>query len=319
MKILKLQPCYKDYLWGGRKLVEKYNKHYSGDVLAETWELSCHPDGSSVIAEGDSKGLTLRDYIRRNGSKVLGKNCARFNDFPIMIKFIDAHDNLSVQVHPKDEYALKNEHQYGKTEMWYVLEGDEDAFLYYGFSKNISKEELQERIQNNTLTDVLNRVPVKKGDTFFIESGTVHAIGKGCVIAEIQENSNVTYRIYDYGRKDKFGHQRELHVDKALQVTNRNQLDKIKSYAPHLGLCKYFKVDKLDLDGEYVQSAQGYVGEESFLHILVTEGRGSIESDEKLSIQKGDSLFLPANIGSYTIRGNCELILTSIPQYQEAL
>lgn len=205
MSVLKLKPACKDYIWGGDNLIKYYNKEYQGKVLAETWELSCHPDGPSEIVNGEYKGKTLSQYIKENSSEVLGKNCRRFQEFPILIKFIDARDNLSIQVHPDNGYALKNEGQYGKTEMWYVADCKEGAFLYYGFAKEIDKEEFRLRIENNTLLEVLNKIPVQKGDVLFIEAGTIHAIGKDIVIAEIQQNSNITYRVYDYGRVGKDG------------------------------------------------------------------------------------------------------------------
>lgn len=200
MAIVKLKPAFKDYIWGGKKLVEEYGKEFQGERLAESWELSCHPDGESVIASGEYAGKTLSAYIREKGFGILGRNCRRFSDFPILIKLIDAHDNLSVQVHPDNGYALRNEGQYGKTEMWYIVDCEPGAFLYYGFSRPVSEEEFRRRIADNTLLEVLNRVDVQKGDVLFIESGTIHAIGKGIVIAEIQQNSNITYRVYDYGR-----------------------------------------------------------------------------------------------------------------------
>ena len=203
MAILKLKPSGKDYIWGGHKLVDNYGKEMTGDRLAETWELSCNPDGPSFVANGEDAGKTLRQYIEEHGKKVLGTNCERFEDFPILTKFIDAQDNLSIQVHPDNEYALKNEGQYGKTEMWYVVDAEEGACLYHGFNREISKDEFAKRIEEDTLLEVLNKVPVHKGDVFFIEAGTIHAIGKGLIIAEIQQNSNVTYRVYDYGRVGK--------------------------------------------------------------------------------------------------------------------
>lgn len=175
MAILKLKPSGKDYIWGGHKLVDNYGKEMTGDRLAETWELSCHPDGSSFVANGEDAGKTLRQYIEEHGKKVLGTNCERFEDFPILTKFIDAQDNLSIQVHPDNEYALKNEGQYGKTEMWYVVDAEEGAYLYHGFKKEISKDEFAKRIEEDTLLEVLNKVPVHKGDVFFIEAGTIHA------------------------------------------------------------------------------------------------------------------------------------------------
>ena len=197
MCILKLKPSCKDYLWGGHRLADEYGVEYDGDVLAEAWELSCHPDGPSYIVNGSYAGKTLQEYIDGEGKEVLGTNCRRFRDFPILTKFIDAKDNLSIQVHPDNRYALKNEGQYGKTEMWYIIDCEPDSYLYYGFSKEISREEFAHRIADDTLLEVVRKVPVKKGDVFFIPSGTLHAIGPGILLAEVQQSSNVTYRIDD--------------------------------------------------------------------------------------------------------------------------
>lgn len=314
MAIVKLKPAYKDYIWGGNKLKEEYNKKYDGNSLAESWELSCHVDGSSIIAEGEYEGKTLNEYIEWEGKKKLGRNCAKFKDFPILIKFIDAKDNLSIQVHPDDEYAQQNEGQYGKTEMWYIVSCEEGAYLYYGFKEEIDKQELAKRIQENTLLEVLNKVPVKKGDVFFIEAGTIHAIGKGIVVAEIQQNSNITYRVYDYGRVNEDGKQRNLNIEKALEVTNTNPIFRSESFAPHLGVCKYFTVDKLVLDGKFMEKVSGKVNEDSFLHILVLEGTGKIQNHhQSVNFSKGDSIFVTASTGEYEIIGKCEVLLTTIP------
>lgn len=312
MGILKLKPACKDYLWGGNKLKTDFGKEYDGDVLAETWELSCHPDGASVIVNGKNEGKTLRQYIEEQGKEVLGDNCEKFEEFPILTKFIDAKDNLSIQVHPDNEYAFKNEGQYGKTEMWYVVDAEPGAFLYYGFSKEVSEEEFAERIANNTLLEVLNAVPVKKGDVFFIEAGTIHAIGKNILIAEIQQNSNVTYRVYDFGRVGKDGKPRELHVDKAVAVTNR-EVKQPKSYAPHLGKCEYFTVDKLYLDGITMETVEGNVGQNSFMSVLVLDGNGTMScGGDVVEFSKGDSLFLPAGSGNFRISGAVEALVTTV-------
>lgn len=313
MSILKLKPSCKDYLWGGHRLVEEYGKEYDGDVLAETWELSCHPDGPSMITNGKYAGKTLRQYIEEEGKEVLGTHCRRFRDFPILTKFIDARDNLSIQVHPDNRYALKNEGQYGKTEMWYVIDAGEDAFLYYGFKKEISKEEFSRRIQEDTLLEVLNAVPVQKGDVLFIESGTIHAIGKDILIAEIQQNSNVTYRVYDYGRLGKDGKKRDLHIEKALAVTNRVPIVRDKSSYPHVADCDYFTVDKLNLDGEVMNKMEGKVSDASFASILMLDGAGTISNQgETLEFKKGDSFFVSAGSGNYQIEGSCDALITTI-------
>lgn len=313
MSLLKLTPSYKDYLWGGHRLVEEYNKQYEGSVLAESWELSCHPDGPSGILNGAYAGRTLAEYIDGKGKEVLGTHCRRFRDFPILIKFIDAKDNLSIQVHPGNRYALKNEGQYGKTEMWYVMDAGKEAYLYYGFEKEISREEFEKRIREDTLLEVLNAVPVQKGDVLFIESGTIHAIGKDILIAEIQQNSNVTYRVYDYGRVGKDGKKRDLHIEKALAVTNRVPIIRDKSSYPHVADCDYFTVDKLNLDGKVMKRMEGSVSEESFASILILEGKGEIIcGEETLSFQKGDSFFISAGSGSYQIEGVCDALVTTI-------
>lgn len=312
MSILKLKPSCKDYIWGGNRLKEEYGIAYEGEILAEAWELSCHPDGPSYITNGKYAGSTLKEYIDSEGKEVLGTHCRRFRDFPILTKFIDAKDNLSIQVHPDNRYALKNEGQYGKTEMWYVMDAGENAFLYYGFRREIDREEFARRIREDTLLEVLNAVPVQKGDVLFIESGTIHAIGKNILIAEIQQNSNVTYRVYDYGRVGKDGKKRDLQIEKALAVTNRIPIIKNKSSYPHVADCDYFTVDKLNLDGRMMHRMEGCVLEESFVSILILDGEGTISCKEQVQYQKGDSLFLPAGSGAYVIEGKCDALITTI-------
>lgn len=313
MSILKLKPSCKDYLWGGHRLAEEYGIEYNGEILAEAWELSCHPDGPSVIAEGPYAGRTLREYIEEAGRQVLGTHCRRFRDFPILIKFIDAKQNLSIQVHPDNRYALKNEGQYGKTEMWYVMDAKEGAFLYYGFKREVSRDEFERRIREDTLLEVLNPVPVQKGDVLFIESGTIHAIGQNILIAEIQQNSNVTYRVYDYGRVGKDGRKRDLHIEKALAVTNRVPIVKSGQSYPHVADCDYFTVDKLNLDGRVMKRLEGTVTEDSFVSILILGGEGRIRcQDETVSYKKGDSLFLTAGSGNYQVEGSCDALVTTI-------
>lgn len=243
----------------------------------------------------------------------MGTHCRRFRDFPILIKFIDARDNLSIQVHPDNRYALKNEGQYGKTEMWYVMDAGKEAFLYYGFQREISKEEFQRRIEEDTLLEVLHAVPVQKGDVLFIESGTIHAIGKDILIAEIQQNSNVTYRVYDYGRVGRDGRKRDLHIEKALAVTNRVPIMKDNSSYPHVADCDYFTVDKLNLDGIMMKRMGGNVTDESFASVLVLDGEGTITCQgETLSYRKGDSFFLSAGSGAYQVEGSCDALITTI-------
>lgn len=313
MCILKFKPSCKNYLWGGHRLADEYGIEYEEDILAEAWELSCHPDGPSYISNGKYAGRTLEEFIEAEGKEVLGIHCRRFRDFPILIKFIDAKQNLSIQVHPNNRYALKNEGQYGKTEMWYIMDAKPGAFLYYGFKTEVSKEEFAKRIEEDSLLEVLNAVPVQKGDVLFIESGTIHAIGEGILIAEIQQNSNVTYRVYDYGRVGKDGKKRDLHIEKALAVTNRVPIVKDKTSYPHVADCDYFTVDKLNLDGTFMKKMEGSVSETSFASILFLDGEGTISNKgESLQFKKGESFFLTAGSGTYTIEGSCDALVTTI-------
>ena len=308
-KIVKLKPACKDYLWGGRRLKDEYNKEIEGDILAESWELSCHPDGPSTIDSGKHKGMTLIEYIKQEGKAILGKNCEKFSDFPMLIKFIDAKQDLSVQVHPNNEYAKIHENEFGKTEVWYVVSCDEGAKLYFGVKEQIPKEEFAKRIADDTLLEVLNEVPVKKGDVFFIEAGTIHAIGKNMMIAEVQQNSNSTYRIYDFGRVDANGNKRELHVDKATDVSNLSPSRATEFADGHVAQCEYFTVDKL----EVTEVAKGQVPNDSFLNILVLEGQGTIEvDDEQEQFKAGESFFLAAGTGEYFIKGDGEFLLSYI-------
>lgn len=317
MKPLELLPPIKDYIWGGTKLREQFGKVSSLDRLAESWELSCHKDGQSIIANGEYKGRTLSDYLADN-KDALGKNCEKFEYFPVLIKLIDARDNLSVQVHPDNDYAQRVEGEYGKTEMWYIVDCDENASLIYGFKENISKEDFRRAIEENTLLDKVNTVPVKKGDVFFIKSGTLHAIGKGILIAEIQQNSNTTYRVYDYGRIGADGNPRELHIEKALDVTDLKPAKPYKLQKPLeldgrtvqlLADCDYFTVSRQDVR----EKTKITVSENSFCHILVIDGEASLSAEDgELSLKKGSSIFIPAGSGEYIINGKCSMIITEI-------
>ena len=254
-----------------------------------------HELGTDAVEKTDA-GVIL---LAKTGTAFLGTNCADCTTVPVLIQLIDAKQDLSIQVHPSNEYALEHDHQYGKTEMWYVLEAEPGASLYYGFTHEISKEEFERRIQDNTLTDALNAVPVHKGDCFFIPSGTLHAIRKGIVVAEIQQNSNVTYRIYDYGHLGADGKPRQLHIPQALDVTLREP-PKAQDFHGHLAQCDYFTVDAVE--GEF----EDVCDETSFTSLLVLEGRGTLTetaTGESLPIRKGQSLFLPAGTGAYAVTG----------------
>ena len=273
---LKFEPILKQTLWGGDKIIPF--KHLNSDLkgVGESWEISGVEDNESVVANGPDKGLTLADMVRRYREELVGEaNYARFgNKFPLLIKFIDAKQALSIQIHPDDEYALENENEYGKNEMWYVLDAEPGAYLYCGLSRASSKEEIEERIKNNTITEILNKIEVKKGDVVMVKAGTIHAIGAGIFICEIQQNSNCTYRMYDYDRRDKFGNPRELHIAKSLDVVNPvkyekdNKCNVMLAHNEHymskrLVQCKYFEVIKYEIEDE----AKIPVDEASFLSI----------------------------------------------------
>lgn len=310
---VKLLPSFKDYIWGGTRLKTDFNKKTDIEPVAESWELSAHRDGQSTVAGGEFAGLTLTQYTEAAGKDILGLNAQKFDYFPILIKLIDAKDNLSVQVHPDDEYALKNEGEYGKTEMWYILGCESGAKLYYGFKCDITEEEYRRAIRENTLTDLLNDVPVHKGDVFFIPSGTVHAIGAGIVICEIQQNSNTTYRVYDYNRRDKNGNTRPLHIEKAVAVSSLSKAPELPTRGGGddvlLAKCDYFTVRKLTVRKSLVLK----LDRTSFRSLIVTDGEGVLLTDgDTVELNKGDSVFIPARDGEAIIEGDCELILSYI-------
>ena len=298
MKIEKLYPECKDYIWGGTKLPEKYGKITDKTPCAESWELSFHKDGMTRLSDGRALAECISE-------REIGKNAEKFPFFPVLIKFIDAKADLSVQVHPSDEYALKNENSFGKTEMWYIVEADEGAGIYLGFKQTVTKEEFERAIEEKRLTDLLNFFPVKPGDCYFIPSGTIHAIGAGCLICEIQQNSNLTYRVYDYGRRDKNGNERELHVEKAKKVSTLEKFEPVTFEDGVLGKCEYFTVKRYTISGNGRFSAD----ENSFVSITCISGRGKIGGE---TIQRGDTFFIPAGYGEYEIEGVLEIIETKV-------
>ena len=303
MPAYQLNPACKDYLWGGRHhLHDEFGVSSPMNPLAEAWVLSCHPDGPSVLANGPYAGRTLSWYLEWEGRRTLGNNCQGFDRFPLLIKLIDAEQPLSIQVHPSDEYALAHEGQLGKTEMWVVLEAEPGGFIYYGFERPVTREEFARRIGDGTLTDVLHKAPAKAGDVFFIPAGTLHAIGQGLVITEIQQNSNVTYRVFDYDRKGPDGKKRPLHVEKALEVTNLQPVQPMQ-FGPHLGKCPYFTVDR------HTGTFNGECGKDSFHALLVVDGGATLYCDgEHKTLNKGDCFFIPAGCGPYRVEGNCEIL-----------
>ncbi len=316
-----LSPAAKDYLWGGLRLKEDYGKNIDINPLAETWECSTHPDGPSIVASGEFKGQTLSEVLKKN-PHFLGTHPRTEGELPILVKLIDAKKKLSVQVHPDDEYAKLNENgSLGKTEMWYVIDADKNANLVYGFNCKIDKNKVKDSINNGTIEKYLKKVNVKKDDLFYIEAGTVHAIGEGTLIAEIQESSNLTYRLYDYNRVDKNGKLRELHIDKALDVMNCNSSDNVRqpmrlfSYKNGcseelLCRCKYFEVHKSNINTERYKKMYDFKTQSNSFHVLLcVDGCGTIISDkEKLYFFKGDCIFVPANSANLKIHGIATLL-----------
>ena len=315
MEILKLNPVFKDYLWGGTKLRDEYGFESNLDKLAEGWMLSCHKDGQNAIINGTFANKTLNEVVDDNPD-FLGENGKKFEFFPILIKLIDAKNDLSVQVHPDNEYAMRVEKEYGKTECWYILDSEDDAELIYGFNRELSSEEFRKAVEENTFLDTVNKVKVKKGDLFFIEAGTLHAIGKGILLAEIQQNSNTTYRVYDYGRLGADGKPRELHTEKAIEVTTctpptrdtnpEGELIVEDGFSRQLlTKCDLFRVEKITVTEAFTDIADN----KSFVSVLIIDGTGKIDNIE---IKKGDSLFIPANYGEFQISGNIEAIITRV-------
>lgn len=306
MNIVKLKPAYKSIIWGGNRLKKEYGKDTDLSPLAEAWELSFHKDGYCTLPDG----TPLCEAVTE---EELGENCRGFDFFPVLIKFIDARQRLSVQVHPSDEYALKNENSLGKTEMWYIADADEGAGIYLGFKDNISRKGLEKSIKEHTLTDLLQFIPVKKGESYFIPAGTIHAICEGCLIYEIQQNSNITYRVYDYGRRGKDGKERELHIDKAINVADRNKyvsrsLNVRTDDGELLGISRFFTSLRIDVKGEKKLSED----KKSFRCITCLDGRGRIDG---IDICKGESVFIPASYGKLTLSGDLTAIMTSIRKY----
>ncbi len=297
---LILDAPVKDYIWGGTRLRDEFGYGTELDKVAEAWVLSARKDDDCKVIYGEYSGKTLSEMIELWGKKCLGKRCDRFEDFPLLVKLIDAKDKLSVQVHPSDDYALQVEGEYGKTEMWYVIDCDENATLVYGFNREVSKEEFKERIENNTLDEVLNYVPVKKGDVFFIEAGTIHAIGAGILIAEVQQNSNTTYRVSDYGRLGADGKPRQLHIDKALDVTNTAPIALNKAYKKYsvggATVKKLVSCDKFTASALHINGSVSVGNDDTFVHLLVISGNITVYSDSgyEYTMWDGQSMFIPA-------------------------
>lgn len=313
-----LRPSGKDYLWGGKRLNDEFEKRIDLSPLAETWECSTHPDGPSYVQAFDN--MTLAQVIEAHPA-YLGTRHAGERQLPILIKFIDAKKDLSIQVHPTDAFARERENgQRGKSEMWYVLDAGKDASLVYGLKHDCTAEALRQMIANGSIGRVLQKVPVKKDDVFFVEAGTIHAIGAGALVAEIQENSNLTYRLYDYDRVDKDGKKRPLHIDKALEAANLKssaepkQPLRVLKYrqgvaSELLCRCKYFEVYRMIVNTERRQQVTYRADALSFRVLLCVNGCGIIRfGQEEILFYKGDCIFVPADSALMTIHGQAQFL-----------
>ena len=303
------EPILKKIIWGGSDICPFKGISPVQEGIGESWELS-HVEGNySVVANGELKGQSLDDLIRTYGKQLLGEHVMEQfgTTFPLLIKFIDARDNLSIQVHPDDELANKRHNSFGKTEMWYVVKATPDAALYSGFSQQIDAEEYVKRVENNTIMDVLQRYNVHEGDVFFLPAGRVHAIGSGCFIAEIQQTSNITYRIYDYNRKDANGKGRELHtelakdaIDYTLYPDYRTHYKAHTNATVQLADCKYFTTNLIDLDTIMVRDFSQL---DSFVVYICMEGRATLRDNKgnEILVHQGQTVLIPADTDVVTI------------------
>lgn len=296
--IIKIKPALKNYIWGGTNLITKWNKTTNEAKLAESWELSLNDSGTCRVCGGEYDGQPLHCVLT---DEDFGSNCIGFPFFPVLVKLIDAATPLSLQVHPNDDYALQFEGKYGKTEMWHILDATEDAYIYLGFKRKVTKQQFVEALNNKTLLNLLNKVNVKPNQTYLVPSGTIHAIGAGVTLIEIQQNSDLTYRIYDYDRLDSDGKQRELHIDKSLKVLN---FDKYTVSNPNrdnlLGKCKYFSAYRYQ-GSRTIHYANSFVSVTAFDNEITV---GDIK------MQRGDTVFVSAGTPAQIIGNGCYCLVT---------
>lgn len=310
---LQFAPILKERIWGGTKLGTILNKPIFSDRTGESWEISTVDGDVSIVANGDFAGMSLNELIDAAPEAILGTEVyKRFGkQFPLLFKYLDAREDLSIQVHPNDELAKKRHNSFGKTEMWYVLQADEDSRIIVGFKEKSNANEYLENLKNKTLLSILDDVKVDEGDVFFLETGTVHAIGAGLVIAEIQQTSDITYRLYDFDRVDADGNQRELHIDLALDAINYNKVNTHKKYNSVLNQsnsvvdCPYFTTNFLPLDGAISVNKTG----NSFTVFMCVDGSFELESEGvKYQYKKGDTLLIPAFLKTFVLNGKASIL-----------
>lgn len=316
---LKMHPCYKEYLWGGARLKNEYNKQDAPEITAESWELAAHPDGISIVEGGPYHGKTISQLGELDRDGFWGKSCV-CTEFPLLVKLIDAKKDLSIQVHPSDATAKPELGESGKAEMWYIVDCLPQSSIYFGFSRTVSSEQFLEKARDGTICEVLNKVPVARGDVFYILPGTIHAIGAGIVIAEIQQSSNTTFRVYDYQRRGANGQLRPLHLDRAEAVLDYRPIvpeeckaNSVASFPEftmtEMFSCAYFRAYRIDVHPEVTLCCDG----RSFQHLLCVEGCGTIiHQGNRYDMRRGESYFLPAALGDYQITGNCRVLLSRV-------
>ncbi|MCX7710533.1 MAG: class I mannose-6-phosphate isomerase [Clostridia bacterium] len=325
---LKFKPVYKDYIWGGRNL-EKLGRTLPEGIVAESWEIACHPDGMSYVANGELEGLSLQEAVSKYKAALVGSRLHTDSNFkfPLLIKLIDANDKLSVQVHPEDSYADLHENgELGKNEMWYILSAKPGAKLVYDVLPGVTKETFNQAVQDGNIEGCLKYIDVAPGDVINIPAGLVHAIGEGIVLAEVQQNSNTTYRVYDYDRVDKHGNKRPLHIDKALEVIDFNSCgrkEKATGLKVNLGpdstktyqiANKYFSVEFYDIRGKVEESSN----ENCFYLFVFLEGKGKINFETgSVEVAAGESVLIPASLGEYSIEGNIKALKSYVPDIEQ--
>ncbi len=307
------EPIFKERIWGGTKLRDYLNKPISSEITGESWELSTVPNDVSVINNGILKGKNLNELIDQFPEEILGKEVySRFGkQFPLLFKYLDAREDLSIQLHPNDELAKARHNSFGKTEMWYVMHADKDARLIIGFKEDTNQTDYLSHLNNKSLLTILNEIPVKKGDVFLLETGTVHAIGSGILLAEIQQTSDITYRVYDWDRVDANGNGRELHTELALdaityQTTSaKKEYTAIENKSISLVDCTYFKTNIIELNGEIPI----HKSKDAFTVLMCTDGNFELcLNDEKHVYKAGDTVLIPAVLTSFLLKGKATLL-----------
>jgi len=321
---LKFKPVYKNYIWGGRNF-EKFGRELPEGIFAESWEISCHPDGVSIVSDGEFSGMSLPDLVQKFGKQLVGRSLSErdASKFPLLVKFIDANDKLSIQVHPDDSYALLHENEYGKNETWYVIYASPGAKMVYGVKPGTTKEIFARAISENRVEEYLRYVEVFPGDVLNVPAGLLHAIGEGIVLAEIQQNSNSTYRVYDYNRVDKNGNKRPLHIQKALDVIDfdlSGRIEKSKGLEVMIGRCStkkylvannYYSIELYNIGEKIEENADG---SKFYIYVFV-DGGGKINYESgSIQVKCGESVLIPASMGSYSLEGSMKFIKSYVPE-----